>query len=166
MLLFLFYFSSVCCPYPLITIPVLLSFLALVFVWVAAINCNFYDVRVITEEGRDVTLGIGLWTVQSYYVDYQGEYYTWNQFCTGWNSLIFRSEVDLDGALQAARVFGMISAVLGSIAFVMILVPMCVSFGDHQHYLMILCGMCIVTGFAALLDLVSRLCVFIHILYI
>ena len=150
---FLCLFCSVCCPYPLLAIPGLLSFIALVFVWVAAINCNFYSISFVTTEGRDATLRVGLWTVQYYYVDYSNEYY-WGSFCSGWKNANFFSYHNLDGALKAARAFGMMSAVLGTISFVLILIPMCVSFGDDLRYLLVLCGMCIFTGIAALLDLV------------
>lgn len=153
---FLFFLYSVCCPYPLLTIPGLLSFIALVFVWVAAINCNFYDISFVAD-GRDATLSVGLWTVESNFVAYSGEYYS-GSYCAGWKNANFLSYYDLDAALKAARAFAMISAVLGTISFVLILVPMCVSFGEQQLYLLILCGMCVFTGFATLLDLV-RLCV-------
>ncbi len=52
----------------------------------------------------------------------------------------------------------MISVVLAAISFVFILIPSCVLFEDtlKTQYLLILCGLCIFTGIAALLDLVSR----------
>lgn len=139
------------------TIPGLLSFIALVFVWVAAIDCNFFNISFATTQGHDGYVRVGLWTVQSYFVDYSGDD-TWGSYCAGWENANILSYYDLDGAMKTARAFSMISAVLGSISFILILVPMCVSFGDHQQYLLILCGMCVFTGFAAILDLVRTEC--------
>lgn len=147
--------GCVCCPYPLLTIPALLSFIALVFIWVAAINCNFFEIswQFTDESGqtRAALLSIGLWTVQSYFDAVGGG----GSFCAGWNNAFFASDVQLDVPLKAARAFSMMSACTGTIAFCLLMVPMCVSFGDSHQYLIILCGMCIFTGVATLFDLMA-----------
>lgn len=155
---------SVCCPYPLLTIPGLLSFIALVFVWVAAINCNFFEITywIVTEQGDAGRLGVlsvGLWTVQSYFIAASGDY-SWGSFCVGWNSRNLISDLELDAPLRAARAFSMISATLGTVAFCLLLVPICVSFGEQSQYLLVLCTISVFVGFATLLDLVRVIVVF------
>ncbi len=78
-----------------------------------------------------------------------------------------RPHVQLDAPLTAARAFSMMSACTGTIAFCLLMVPMCVSFGDSHQYLLILCGMCVFTGVTTLFDLVCTpcaLCSFNHVL--
>ena len=144
---------SACCPYPLLVIPAFLSFVAFIFTWVAATDCSFYS---ITYTGNN-NLRVGLWTVESGTVqfDNNGDYFS-SPVCTSWQYANFLTYDDLDAALKTARAFGIIGGVLGTIAFVMILIPSCVVFADGRNaFLLILCGLCIFTGIATLLDLVS-----------
>lgn len=141
---------SVCCPYPLVAIPGLLSFITFILTWIAAISCNFYS---ITYSGTQDVL-VGLLTVESIEPDY-GEPYWDGSYCTGWNEANLLTHEDLDAAMKTARAFGIISGVLGTVALIMILIPSCVVFDDNRNqYLLILCGLCIFTGIATLLDLV------------
>jgi predicted membrane channel-forming protein YqfA (hemolysin III family) len=99
-----------------------------------------------------------LLTVESSYIetDY-GQPYWYDTYCTGWRESNLLSYDDMDGALKAARAFGIMSLIIGFIAFVMILIPSCVEFEDssRNQYLMILCGMCVFAGIATLLDLIG-----------
>lgn len=98
-------------------------------------------------------LSVGLWTVESNFIAWDGSY-SWGSYCAGWKNANLLSYYDLDASLKAARAFGMISAVLATISFVVILIPACVSFGEQQQYLLVLCAMCVFTGLATILDLV------------
>lgn len=151
--LFLARSASVCCPYPFVAVPAVLAYIALIFTWLAAIICKFFIITVGGEQGN---LLVGLWSVES------PEPWTIqasDTYCRPWNDGILLNDDDLDGALNAARAFGIISGVLGTIAFIMILVPSCVMFDDNAGncYLRTLCCLCLFTGIATLLDLVSRL---------
>ena len=131
-------------------IPAFLSYIALIFTWLAAIICKFYIIK--DRGGQSVF--VGLWTVESldeWYVQASDTY------CTGWSYGTLLNSDDLDGALKAARAFGMISGILATVSFVMMLVPSCIMFDDNarNRYLLALCGLCIFTGIATLLDLVS-----------
>jgi hypothetical protein len=147
--------SCVCCPYPLLTIPAVLSFVAFILTWIAATSCNFYTISYAGNGG----LQIGLWTVETTpdlsNLDGEG----WNHdgtWCTGWDYGQILDSSNLDGPLRTARAFGLMSGILASITFLCILIPSCVMLGDSKtQYLMVLCGLCIFTGVAAILDLVA-----------
>ncbi len=137
------------------TIPAVLSFVAFILTWIAATSCNFYTISYAGNGG----LQIGLWTVETTpdlsNLDGEG----WNHdgtWCTGWDYGQILDSSNLDGPLRTARAFGLMSGILASITFLCILIPSCVMLGDSKtQYLMVLCGLCIFTGVAAILDLVS-----------
>ena len=148
-------FCSVCCPYPLVAIPALISFVAFIFTWVAATSCNFYSITY--TEATDV--GVGLWTVETIYATEEyGEHHMMagNVYCTAWGGSSILTYDDIDAALKTARAFGIIGGVLATIAFVVILIPSCVVFdAGRNNYILMVCGICVFTGIATLLDLVS-----------
>lgn len=147
---------STCCPYPLVAIPGFLSYAALIITWIAAFSCNFY---IITYSGDP--LHVGLWTVESGYMETYnyGEYIYESSTCTGYGWHNSNISDELDGAMRTARAFSLIAGILGIIALIMILVPSCVAFdgASKNRYLLILCSLCVFTGIATLLDLVSAI---------
>lgn len=150
---------SVCCPYPFLAIPGVLSFIAMTFTWLAAIDCNFYKISYQDNNTDDASLHVGLWTVETR--DYDWLYDNYNSStCTVWEDYTLKdnplSSDDLDGAMKTARAFGMASGILSVPAFVMIMIPACVSFGEEMHYVKVLAGILILLGIFTILDLVSE----------
>ena len=122
----------------------------MILTWVAAFSCKFYSIS-----GGNNKLYIGLWTVEyGFNRAYDDDFY-YSNLCVTWGSTLIRSNA-LDGAMHAARAFGMIGCVLSIIAFTMILVPTCVSFGDSKLYLQITALIFFVLGTVTMLDLVSE----------
>lgn len=137
-------------------LPCVLSFAAFVMTYIAAFNCNFYSVSYSGSAGnRTGTIGIGLWTAESpWYAD--DDYYDSSNFCVGYNQYGSFTSDDLDGAMKAARAFGMMTSIVSLICFILILIPSCVSFGDHDQYTKIVAGMSVFLGIFTMLDLVSE----------
>ena len=145
---------SVCCPYPFLAIPGFLSFCAMVLTWVAGFDCHFFDIPYYSSTSYGGgSQSVGLWTVEAV------SSYSGNGYCYGWNqdSLYDQplSSDDLDGAMKAARAFGLMSSILGTVAFILIMIPACVSFGNHDAYLISLTVVLVVLGVFTILDLVS-----------
>lgn len=145
--------KSVCCPYPFVAVPGVISFVALILSFIAAISCKFFSLTA-SDDGSESSVFAGLLSVEETEVS---NLVAGDVYCTSWREATLLTYEDLDGALKAARAFGIISFTLGLIAWVMILVPSCVAFEDksRNQYLMIICGLCICTGVATLFDLVS-----------
>lgn len=149
---------SVCCPYPLLASPCVLSLIALIFTYVAAFDCNFYSITLVNStESRSFTLGVGLWTVESPTYDiFDDDYYS---YCTGYQTYSSYQSLnldDLDGAMNAARVFAMMTSIAGLICFILILIPSCVSFGNNDQFAYIVAGISVFLGIFTMLDLVSE----------
>lgn len=147
---------SVCCPYPFVTIPGLLSFVTLILTWLAAINCAFFSIPIgDDDDNRDMY--VGLWSVESDYAQDYDWYDHSDHICVSWYSMNYISSDDLDAPMKVARAFGLISGILATIAFVLILIPSCVVFDESSRnkYILSLSGMCIFIGIATLLELVS-----------
>lgn len=145
---------STCCPYPLVAIPGILSYAALIITWIAALSCDFFITTYIGDP-----LHVGLWTVESF--DTYGEFLYESSTCNGYGWRDSNIYGELDGAMRTARAFSLIAGILGVVVFVLILVPSCVAFDDSANknrYLLILCGLSIFTGIATFLDLVSTRC--------
>lgn len=123
--------------------------------WVAAFNCNFYTI----DHSSQNSLGIGLWSVES--PAYGQSYYDddYSNYCTVYNGGEWGSVItsnDLDGAMTAARVFSMMSCILGVIVFGMILLPACVRLPGNSQYTTYLVWTLVALGVIVLLDLVSK----------
>lgn len=150
---------SFCCPYPFLAIPAVLSFIAMTFTWVAAFDCNFYKISYPNDNNTDASLHVGLWTVETHDYDFGDDDYN-SSTCTVWEDYTLQddplSSDDLDGAMKTARAFGMASSILSIPAFVMIMIPACVSFGEEMQYVKILAGILIFLGIFTILDLVSE----------
>jgi len=157
---------SQCCPYPLMAIPGFLVFLAMIFTWVSAFNCNFYRITD-TFEGNSThyDLHVGLWTVEGIdpYGDDSGSGNDGNDYedlyCAFWSEpYLFvpaASMVELDGAMVAARFFSLLASLLSLIGFVLIIVPCCMTFDDPRKYMRIMSGLFVAIGALVLLDLVA-----------
>lgn len=154
-------------------IPGFLTFLAMIFTINAGFNCNFYHIT--ADDGNATSLNIGLWSIQDINPDYQNVHVTngsvfWNDQgedtwededkyeCVPWNERSMlgpASTVELDGAMSAARVCGMLAALLGVIGFCLILVLFCFKFADSRNSGRIFLGFYVLIGVLTLLDLVS-----------
>jgi hypothetical protein len=124
--------------------------------YVAAFNCTFFSISY--SGSSSSTIGIGLWTAESAESPwYAGDdYYYSSNLCYGYNQYASFTTDDLDGAMKAARAFGMMTSIVGLICFLLILILSCVSFGDHDQYTMIVAGMSVFLGIFTMLDLVSE----------
>jgi uncharacterized Tic20 family protein len=72
-----------------------------------------------------------------------------------WNDSNLSSDY-FDAAMKAARAFGMMSSILSVFAFILIMIPACVSFGNHNTYLNSIAALLVVLGVFTILDLVSE----------
>jgi hypothetical protein len=133
-----------------VAIPSVISFAAMVLSFIAAISCKFFS----TSYGGGESLMVGLLTVETFDA---GNLDTGDTYCIGWRDATLFTYDDMDGPLKAARAFGIISLIIGFIAFVMILIPSCVEFegSSLNQYLMVICGLSIFAGIATLLDLIA-----------
>jgi vacuolar-type H+-ATPase subunit I/STV1 len=139
-----------------VAIPGVISFAAMVLSFIAAISCKFFS----SSYGGGESLMVGLLSVETFYA---GNLVAGDTYCVGWREATLFTEDDMDGPLKAARAFGIISFIIGFIAFVMIVIPSCVAFegSSWNQYLMVICGLSIFAGIATLLDLIvlsSSLC--------
>ena len=143
---------SVCCPYPLLALPGFLAFCAMTCTFTAAFSCRFFE---ISASGDVSYRSIGLWTVETdsvyYYSDGEG-------YCEGWDVAYYSLNLSdyFDAPMKAARAFGMMSSILGFFAFILIMIPACVSFGNHNTYLNSIAALLVVLGVFTILDLVSE----------
>jgi hypothetical protein len=118
----------------------------MVMTYVAAFSCRFLEIS--------GSQSVGLWTVESYDLDSVNTYcYTWN---SGYYDNQNLSSDYFDAFMKAARAFGMTSSILGFFAFILIMIPACVSFGNHNTYLNSIAALLVVLGVFTILDLVSE----------
>jgi hypothetical protein len=156
-----FLLCSVCCPYPLLAIPGVLSFVAMVLTWVAAFDCHFFEITYYDSSASgSISRSVGLWAVEEH-----GSMGTMNDdfydsgYCIGWNEVYYSqtlSSDDLDGAMKAARAFGMMTSILSLVAFILIMIPACVSYGNHDTFVKFVAAILVFLGVFTILDLVSE----------
>jgi hypothetical protein len=144
-----------------LAIPGFLSFIALVLTWIAAFDCNFYRITYFdSTESRSVTVGIGLWTIESKNTVVSDDYYGYGaDYCAGYDQFYSDTPLtsdDLDGAMKAARAFGMMTSIVSLICFVLILIPSCVSYGDNHLFTKVVAAILVFLGIFTMLDLVSE----------
>jgi hypothetical protein len=137
----------------------------MIFTWVAALNCNFFKITYYdTSANRSVYHSIGLWTIESK-LD-TGDFFSLDySYCVPWNEDYYYQPLsldELDGAMKAARVFGMMTFILSQVAFILIMIPACVSFGNHNEFVKIVSAILVFLGVFTILDLVSE-CIRINV---
>jgi hypothetical protein len=146
-----------------LAIPAVLSFIATIFTWFAAFDCNFYKISYQEQNNTDASLHVGLWTVETHDYDFWDDEFN-SSTCTAWEDYTLKddqlSSDDLDGAMKTARAFGLMSSILSIPAFVMIMIPACVSFGEDMKYVKSLAGILIFLGIFTLLDMVRGIYTF------
>lgn len=130
----------------------------MIFTWFAAFDCNFYKISY-RENNTDASLSVGLWTVETHDYDFGDDDFN-SSTCTVWEDYTLKddplSSDDLDGAMKTARAFGLMTSILSIPAFVMIMIPTCVSFGEDRKYVKSLAGILIFLGIFTMLDMVRE----------
>ena len=130
-------FSSYCCPYGgFLAVPAVFSGFAMFFTWGSSIWCSFFRVEsadLASDLGNTTwaerEIGVGIWTIEDI-------------LRTGGDDddecMDYPNAIDVDGPMKFGRAMSSISALLGLIGFVMILVPSCVKM--NQIYMKIVAG--------------------------
>jgi lipopolysaccharide export LptBFGC system permease protein LptF len=125
----------------------------MVMTFAAAFSCRFFEIS-----WSGYPRSIGLWTVEAGFSDssfFEDDWYI--DYCQGWNYYNQDLSSDyFDAAMKAARAFGMMSSILSVFAFILIMIPACVSFGNHNTYLNSIAALLVVLGVFTILDLVSE----------
>jgi hypothetical protein len=131
----------------------------MILTWVAAFACNFFEITYYDSAGGSGSLRVGLWQVESsgYTGTLDDDYYG---YCAGWNQDYYYDRPlnsdNLDGAMKAARAFGMMTSILSLLAFILIMIPACVSYGNHDQFVKVVAAILVFLGVFTILDLVSE----------